>query len=84
MKSDTRFVLFDWLGHNNSLGYSIAMCDGWERYSEALWNCFLQASPGKPQNTPKSIRWRIRWSIKQQQAQQHQYLGLKEVKTNLN
>lgn len=41
MKSDTRFILFDWLGHNNSLGYSIAICDVWERYSEALWYYFL-------------------------------------------
>lgn len=84
MKSDTRFILFDWLGHNNRLGYSIAICDVWERYSEALWNYFLQTSPGKPQNTPRSIRWRIRWSIIQQQAQQHKYLGLKEAKTSLN
>lgn len=60
MKSDTRFILFDWLGHNNSLGYSIAICDVWERYSDALWNYFLQASPGKPQSTPRPVRWRIR------------------------
>lgn len=84
MKSDTRFILFDWLGHNNSLCYSIAICDVWERYSEALWNYFLQAPPGKPQNMPRSIRWRIEWSIIQQQAQQHKYLGLKEAKINLN